>query len=361
MAENTEEKLPIRDADSNADIAEELSVAAQLPDIEKQSWGEKFKAKTYHFIRDVLINYIVNFMAAASFTYAFDVKFGERYAKWVNEKTSASKNPALLKFVIQFMTKTQLLLCGGHVLQPLLKWMKDNRKRLEFRIGHGLDLLQEMLGRGNTESKRSIEEYHRVSELVDIGDHNRKYRDAVPVQLNEADKGLLAKHKVDEELQFTDRKQSWVRVITARLTGVLCTTMLSIGLALTNSESNPPKVYDFRNKYEKPWGEWLGNKVIPRIPLMNWLFNNKQPMPISRAGTTGHQLIGEYFIDDAIYTAASKLGFDKMEQYIDKKEEAEEARKAEERRKVVEARKKSFVARQEEAQKTAPSMSQATP
>jgi len=295
---------------------------------DEKSWGEKYKVQTYSFIRNWLVNYFINFMAAATLTFAFDTsKLGDMFRDTSHKISEKTGNPPLTRFIINFMTRTQLLLCGGHVLVPLLKWMKDNEKRLQFRTGHALDVLQESLGRGNAASKRNLMEYSHVSTLVRIGDYNSKeINSPIVPELSEVDKAMLAKNDINEELQFRDKKQPWKDVIKARLTGVLFTTLLSIGLALSSSKS-VPKALQFRETYETPWGKWLGDNVFSKIPGAKFF---ERPAPAAqRTGMTGHQLIGEYFIDDAFYTAASKFGFDSMEHKNDKRAAEAEARREE--------------------------------
>ncbi len=106
-------------------------------------------------------------------------------------------------------------------------------------------------------------------------------------------------------------------------------------------------------------------------------FTSKEGI-ITKRPLTGLEVFGKYFVDDALFTAASKLGFDKVEKYFDKKEaDAEKAEKAAEkaeireekieakveatppaaRRKILEGGEKSFLARrQEEMQNLAPAM-----
>jgi hypothetical protein len=199
-----------------------------------QSWGDRHKHGAYHFVRDWVVNYFINFIGAASITYAFDTsKKGERFNSWIDEKAvqagklgpkvhlQEERARGLAKWGIKYFTKTQMLLMGGHILLPALKWMRDHERRLEFRLGHLLDLAQEFFGKGNAASKRNIEEYHRVSELVAIGKYNRKQRDPIAVTLSDQDRAMLAKNLVNEDLCFEERPTTWLKVVKARLWGML--------------------------------------------------------------------------------------------------------------------------------------------
>jgi hypothetical protein len=70
----------------------------------------------------------------------------------------------------------------------------------------------------------------------------------------------------------------------------------------------------------------VGDKVISRIPIISKIFNKPNALPHVAGNTlSGHQLIGKYFIDDMIFTAASKTGYDLIERKHDKKVRQQEA------------------------------------
>jgi hypothetical protein len=223
---------------------------------------------------------------------------------------------------------------------PVVTWMRNHRKRQEFRIGHLLDLAQEFIGQGNAASKRNIEEYHRVSELVAIGDHNRKQKDPQLVALTEEDKTLMTRYGIKPDLSFEEHPTTAKNAVCARLMGIVASSTTSIAFTLASQKWIPEK-WRFRRN-EKIIGEKVGNKVLARIPFMSRLFNEKPalfPEP-GKETVGGLSLIGEYFFDDALLTAASRTMFDRAEKRQMAKMEAE--RKAREEKQA-----QSFAARRE--------------
>ncbi len=285
----------------NSTAASPLAGALNAAQPREQSWGEKYAGRMYAIVRNVILNYLINFSLSAALTYAFDTsKYGILLADKIESRAKIWSNPARAfripqgpsKWTMSFLTKSQVLLCGGHFLQPLVKWMSDHRNRLEFRFGHALDLAQECFGQGTQVTKRNIEDYHRVSSLISIGDHNRKQRDAAAPSraLSDEDKQLLAKHHIGEDLQFVEHRRSWGQVLKARLMSIFASAAVSIVMGLLSAQ--PIRALNFRLG-EKWIGEKLGANVVSRLPIIRSLFS-KRPA-----------LIGEYFIDDAILTAAA--------------------------------------------------------
>src|SRR5262249_50850830 len=145
----------------------------------------------------------------------------------------------LSSWAIKYLTKSQLLLCGGHILLPAVKWMHDHRQRLEFSIGHKLDLAQEFFCHGNEASHRNLKDYERLNDLRETAKQNQKQGNLTPVPLNDDDKKLLARNHVDAQLQFVEDPTTWGRVIKARLMGMLGSVIVSMGMALTSQKWLP--------------------------------------------------------------------------------------------------------------------------
>jgi hypothetical protein len=278
--------------------ASAASTPPQSPAHDNQkSWGDKYKRGTLHFIRDILFNYIINFGTSALFTYAV-VETNNPLNRKFNQFIDAAKSN-VGKQVVEFFTRTQLLLCGGHIILPFMKYMHDNKNGLEFGIGHKLDRLQEMVGRGNAASKRNLAEYKYINDLMK----------SKPRELSDDDKALLAKHCIGDNLQFDEHRESWKHLIKARATGVAMTTTLGILFGLTGKF---PEKYQMKTIQEKA-GQFLSNKGLNKIP---------------RKIIARPEELGKYVFLELIYTAASKLGFDHMEKRLLKKQELAEAEAA---------------------------------
>ena len=132
---------PGQDKDKNSpgtNVSPPPNGSTSAPQVEttgEKSWGDKYKEKSVSFLRNVLLNYVVNFGLSAAFTYKVmksdwgNKHFGknvaggntvERFAKNVHAKTAIA--PGLTEFVTKYFTITQLLMFGGHAILPLMKY-----------------------------------------------------------------------------------------------------------------------------------------------------------------------------------------------------------------------------------------------
>lgn len=270
---------------------------------EQQSWGDKYKAKALHLFRNVGINYIVNFAISAVFTYKVEDKVA-RYFKPAIDRAVAGVNSNLakasVKFIAEYFTITQLLLCGGHSILPIMKYTHDNRKALEFAVGHRFDQLQELTGNGNAASKQRLEEYKVIKDIFK----------ARPETLSDESKALLAKNGIGDNLQFNEKRSTWGHILKARLGGVATTTALSVGLALGSASGKP--WLNFDNLATNKAGPIIGQKFIK---------------PVFGRAVDNHNLLGRFTFIELIYTLVSKLGFDRIErkQYIKQQQAEQEA------------------------------------
>jgi hypothetical protein len=182
-----------------------VTTPASAPDTnDEKSWGDKYKHKALGLIRNVGINYIVNAGIATLGTYALfkSPKANGFLQKGIDKiadgAISMGAHKELGNFLGEFLVRTQLLLCGGHILLPPLKSIHDHRKHLEFEVGHKLDVLQETFGRGNAATKRNIAEYSYIKDMLR----------AKPRTLSDDDKALLAKHCIGDNFQFNEKLET---------------------------------------------------------------------------------------------------------------------------------------------------------
>lgn len=284
------------------DSKRDVDFAAQAP--LKKSWGEKYGTGMFGFLRDWVINYFINFTIGATVAYKWDTsRPGKGLMTWI-EKTSEKStmvSPSVAKYVLRLVTRNQFLLMGGHALLPFLKVMKDNQQQLTFGIGHTLDQLQGALGQGDEASTRALAEYDRAKQLLE----SKKTGGAV--QLTDDDKAMLARHQINEQLQFNETKQSWWSVIIARLIGMTCSTAASGGLGWLSGQ-NHVGFLKYKPRYEEPFGRWTADKIVTKTPVLRSFFK-EQPT-----------LIGEYFLADAILTSVSAGVYNNVENAILKKD-----------------------------------------
>ena len=285
LREPMERDMAAPSGEPNAAPLTEGGLQAHAPTA--QSWGERYGLSTLLFTRNWVINYFINFTIGAVGAYKFETsQLGKRTDVWLDRQAAKLSflKPSTAKFVIAFPTRNQFLLLGGHALLPVLKVMKDNQQRLTLWTSHKLDQLQESLGYGNEASKRSLAEYSHITELMQAGN---------PAALTERDKTMLAKHNITNDLKFDEYTQSWWTVIKARLIAMTCSTAASMGLGWISGQKSLPKFLQFRPEVERPFGQWVAKNFITKTPGLRSFFKNRP------------ELIGEYFLDDAILTVVS--------------------------------------------------------
>lgn len=270
-----------------------------VPDTHSEkSWGDKYKAKTFGFTRNVIINFAINAAIAALGTYAVIKSPANKILQKgvdgiATNAVAIGLHPELGKFLGEFLVRTQLLLCAGHLLVPPLKAMHDNRKHLEFSIGHGIDRLQQSLGHANDATRRNLKEYRHVQMLLATK----------PDTLSAQDKQLLKKHHINENFEFDEKRETWKHVLIARVLGVASTTSLSAVFAMGSYYGGPKKLnqpwMNVKETYLKRVGAEYGEKWLGRS--------------LNKIGIHDSRTMGELIVLELLYTFASKLGFDYME------------------------------------------------
>jgi hypothetical protein len=284
-----------------------VTAAPQKQNANDKSWGDKYKEKGYHFIRNFLLNYVVNFGISAAFTYKVEKSsWGRKLDSSIKQMADAGQEKlkvpsGLTEFVAKYFTISQLLMFGGHAIVPLMKYSHDHKKGMELVIGHRLDQLQEMSGNGNAASKRRLEEYKVVTDILK----------ARPKELSERDKTLLVKNGIDENLHFNERPSTWGHILKARLGGVLATTSLGVSLGVATAIANKTNK-DWLN-FNKFAEEKAGKMIAENITK-----------PVLGSHVENHGLLGKFIFIEMIYTLVSKLGFDRIEHIQRKKRHAQE-------------------------------------
>ena len=350
-----EEKTSPQKADGMGISRGEDALAGAAP--AQQSWGEKYGAKTLDFTRNWIINYFINFTIGAVFAYKFDTsKTGAKAQNWLNKVSGLTKlglnpktaseqfeeakklgNTKLAKeiggalrrrWAYNLATRNQFLLMGGHVLLPFLKIMKDHEKELTLWTQHKVDQWQEFTGNGNDASKRSLAEYKHIQTLLDAGRHG----DMKEADLSKDDQSLLEKHHINTNFHFEEHKESWLRVLKARLIGMTFSTAASGGLGWLSGQKFIPAL-QYKRVLETPFGKWAADNIITKVPGLRTFFA-QQP-----------ELIGEYFIADAILTTVSAGVYRAVEAADEKKDAEQRAQKKEKKAEAAAQPKVSQVQR----------------
>ena len=301
-----------------------------------QSWGEKYGARTLSFIRNWIINYFINFSIGAVFAYRFDTsKWGENTQSWLNKVSGLEKlgltvktaskqfkearkvgDTALAKeiggalrrrWVLNLATRNQFLLMGGHVLLPFLKVMKDHEKELTLWTQHKVDQWQKFTGHEDEANRRSLAEYDHIQTLLEAG----RKGEMKEADLSKDDRVLLAKHNINTNFHFEEHKESWSRILKARLIGMTFSTAASGGLGWLSGQKFVPWL-QYKRLLETPFGRWTADNIITKTPGLRSFFGKKP------------ELIGEYFIADALLTTVS-AGVYRAVEAADEKQDKERA------------------------------------
>lgn len=193
---------------------------ASLHDDNEASWGDKWKHSLFKFGTYTFINYFINTLVSAAVSYHIERR-GDKHltaiasvaGKAVAKFTGFSEARQIEGF--KNASRAVTLSMGGTALLPVLKALEDNRNAVEFKIGHGLDVLQDTLGRANGATRENLAEYKSIKTAIET--HK-------PVEgLSGKAMGLIGKqHGLqvtrDGKLAFDEEKLPWSHAIVARIT-----------------------------------------------------------------------------------------------------------------------------------------------
>jgi len=268
--------------------AESTQTQAEATSAE-QSWGDKFKKQFFNKITYVGVNYFVNAIGSATLAYVFKKNFEEKFksfAKNIGEKYgSTERSKSKIAGGTYGAIEGLLLTSVGTLLVPVIKGMEDHRKRVQFRLGHWLDVLQEKMGRGNSATKENIADYTKVRQEMD-------HKGSV-VFTSEEKERLWDKHRLEVgeesgDLAFKEHELPWTKVLFSRLIGWGAANLTSIGLRVSDRNVNEKMRY---NHYESKAASWIA-RALNKVPGFNRIFPDKQ-------------LFGKLLLQDAIMTVSS--------------------------------------------------------
>jgi len=300
----------------------------------EKSWGDKYAGKFVGFIKHFVINYAFNAVGSATLAYKFDKNISEKHILPRIESLATRIGKSEDKLLYQatywagnFFTRAQILLMGGHFLTPIMKWMSDHHKELEYKASCFLDSMQEKLGMGSAATQRNKKEYAHIEEL------KAKKTEMKPGELllSDDDKRILRRHNMNEWLEFDETVQPWKSVIKARLMGILSSSIVNISLGLlstkklgtplkdyvgpqTNRAGQPKEEFGYALA-ETAAGKFLDTNVLSKVPFFSSAI---------REGA----IWAKYTVNDAILTLASALAFHSTEKKEEKKRAALAALKA---------------------------------
>jgi len=268
----------------------------------QKSWGDLWKESLHWWATDIGVNYITNATISVGLTYLFEKTKGEAYKQWLDKKLEKVENPttkAVTAFIVKFLTKSQILLMGGHFLVPLMKDFNDNRHRQTEWMGDRIDALQEMFGQGNEASKKNRSDYAALHKIL-----QEKPKDVSPEQAN-----ILIKYGVNSSFDFIEEKRTWKEVVLSRLRamGFSAATNAVIGglEGKTTQKDAAGKEIEHSGIYSRAWANPVSKgkgffpglgKVFAKIPGFKKVFPDTE-------------LFAREYANDMILTAASTIGF----------------------------------------------------
>ncbi len=276
---------------SSADTVWQSDVPCQ------KSWGDLLKDSLHWWATDIGVNYFANATISVGLTYLFEKTKGENYNKWLKGQTDGIPNKmakSVAQFAIRFLTKSQILLMGGHFLVPLMKDFNDNRHRQSEWMGDKLDALQEMLGQGNDASRKNRSDYAMLHNIL-----RDKPKDVSPEQAR-----ILVKYGVNSSFDFIEEKRTWKEVILSRLRamGFSAVTNAAIGGAIeAPSTQKDAAGQEIKNSglYSRAWAN----------PISKWLGKGFSKVPGFKKAFPDTELFAREYANDVILTAASTIGF----------------------------------------------------
>lgn len=181
------------------------------------SWGDRWKHSMFKLGTYTGINYFINTLLSVAIAYYVERR-GDKYLNAI--AGFAGKGMAKFGFsearqteAFKSSTKGITLTMGGTILVPVIKGLEDHRNALEFRIGHGLDVLQDKLGKGNKATQENLAEYHAIKTAVKTGKPVEGLSDEA-MQLIGKQHGLNV--DCDKKLSFKEQKDPWSIYIIAR-------------------------------------------------------------------------------------------------------------------------------------------------
>ncbi len=181
------------------------------------SWGDSWKHSFFKLGTYTGLNYFVNTLASVTIAYHIERR-GDKYLNAI----AALGGKGMAKFgfnearqteAFKSATKGITLTMGGTMLVPVIKMLEDHRNAIEFKIGHGLDVLQDKLGKGNTATQENLSEYQAIKTAIKTGK---------PVEgiSDEAMKLIGKQHGLnvdcDNKLSFKEQKDPWSIYLWAR-------------------------------------------------------------------------------------------------------------------------------------------------
>lgn len=187
------------------------------PIVTESSWGDRWKKAGFGVTVHFGVNYVINTLFSVALAYVFERKFDTKLQNFsqkvglqVAKFTGCCEKQAARNFYMG--TKGLSLTTGGTILVPVVKTAIDHQHRMEFKIGHGLDVMQNALGLGNAATEENLREYKVIKAAVKSG----KTPDACAEDLER----FKSQHHVDVldngKFGFTEHKLSWSKAIIAR-------------------------------------------------------------------------------------------------------------------------------------------------
>ncbi len=202
------------------------------PDMKKQgrSWGDRLKSLAFGITTHVGINYVINTLVAATFTYIFERNFEKAWKRgmaYVIGRGDAAKDPVELHKLqdtglykgVNYGFSAVLLTAGGTLMLPFMKHAEENRQYYEYHLSKMLDKTQKMVGGANADTERNLADYKLIEEIA-AAKHAGKDAGVSGKEIERLEEKYHFAFKDNGDIEFDKVKISWWEMAKARVAAI---------------------------------------------------------------------------------------------------------------------------------------------
>jgi hypothetical protein len=281
------------------------------PEMKSRSWGDRFKGKLFGFFNHVVVNYALNTIIAATFTYfaekhILNDNYRQRLASLLHTTQGSSSFVAA-----NYAVSAGLLTMGGTSLLPYMKHAEENKQGYQYGVSKFLDKTQKFLGMGNVDTEKNLADYKMIDHIsasIKLGRSHGVSEEEI--------KRLEEKHhfafQEDGEAKFDTVEKSWWEMLKARAVAILFSmgTGALLGYSKGDKRTAEQKVEDEERGHFGDRGYAnVENAVIPGLA------DKLQTAPVTKHLVGTDKWIGnplhfaKLLLEDAILTVVSMATF----------------------------------------------------
>lgn len=322
-----------------ANQADDLNKIA--PKIEGQSWGDRLKGKLFGLFNHVVVNYALNTIIAATFTYfaekhILNDNYRQKLASLLRTTEGSSSFVAA-----NYAVSAGLLTMGGTSLLPYMKHAEENKQGYQYGIGKFLDKTQKFLGMANADTEKNLADYKMIDHISSSMKQGRPHG-VSEKEIERLEEKYHFAFQDNGKVEFDTVKKSWWDMLKARGVAILFSmaTGAALGATKGDSRSAEQKKHDEENGHfgDKGYAK-LENAVVPGLS------DKLQTAPVTKHLVGKDKWIdnplhfAKLLLEDAILTIVSSVTFF----FMSKTDEGVDA-------KVVDKNKDGWVSKEEAAE-----------